>query len=81
MAWRSSGKSNFQLISNMKNNGLIKSERIMTVSKRRWLSLIIHRNSQAMNAVDRANYVQDTADAYFDSPQLRFLVVKNNDHI
>lgn len=24
-----------------------------------------------MNAVDRANYVHDAADAYFDSPQLR----------
>lgn len=27
---------------------------------------------QAMNAVDRANYVTDGVDAYFDSPLLRF---------
>ena len=32
MAWRSSGKTNVQLVSNMKSNGLIKSERIITVS-------------------------------------------------
>jgi len=53
MAWRSSGKSNLQLISNMKSNGLIKSEPIVA----------------AMKAVDRANYVHDIGDAYFDSPQ------------
>lgn len=41
----------------------------------------IHKNIQAMKAVDRANYVHDTADAYFDSPQLRFpsLFIWNNE--
>ena len=34
MAWRSGGKTNMQLISNMKSNGLIKSERILMVSKK-----------------------------------------------
>ena len=74
MAWRSGGKTNIQLISNMKSNGLIKSERIMMVSKRtRSLVLFtVYRYTQAMNAVDRANYVKDGVDAYFDSPLLRF---------
>lgn len=31
MAWRSSGTTNLQLVSNMKRNGLIKSERVITV--------------------------------------------------
>lgn len=70
MAWRSSGNSNLQLISNMKSNGLIKSERIMAVSKRKWLfNMIIYQNyQQAMNAVDRANYVHHGV-AYLDEPQ------------
>jgi hypothetical protein len=73
MAWRSSGKSNFQLISNMKSNGLIKSERIVTVSENYSTNIVVHYDNdfQAMNAVDRANYVHDSADAYFDSPQFR----------
>ena len=31
----------------------------------------LHNYIQAMNAVDRANYVKDGVDAYFDSPLLR----------
>ncbi|KAF8156019.1 Pcmt1-prov protein [Crassisporium funariophilum] len=53
MAWRCTGKTNAQLISNMKSNGIFHSEKVMS----------------AMNAVDRANYVHDRADAYEDSPQ------------
>jgi protein-L-isoaspartate(D-aspartate) O-methyltransferase len=79
MAWRSGGKTNLQLISNMKSNGLIRSERIFTVSKKRNGSLtVVHRSIsiiQAMNAVDRANYVKDGVDAYYDSPLLRFFFV------
>ena len=35
---------------------------------------VVHRYIiiQAMNAVNRANYVKDGVDAYFDSPLLRF---------
>jgi len=53
MAWRSSGKSNKELIANMSNAGIFKSERV----------------AKAMEAVDRANYVQDPSSAYEDSPQ------------
>ncbi|CAA7261191.1 unnamed protein product [Cyclocybe aegerita] len=53
MAWRCTGRTNSQLIANMKANGIFHSERVMS----------------AMNAVDRARYVLDKADAYEDSPQ------------
>lgn len=35
--------------------------------------LFLFSTKQGMNAVDRANYVHDTADAYYDSPQLRII--------
>ncbi|KAF9557036.1 Pcmt1-prov protein [Agrocybe pediades] len=54
MAWRCSGKTNAQLIANMRANGIIHSERVV----------------KAMTAVDRANYVPYTEDAYEDSPQI-----------
>jgi hypothetical protein len=76
MAWRSGGKTNLQLISNMKSSGLIKSERIMMVSRRNGTLSIVNSwvCMQAMNAVDRANYAkpEDGVDAYSDSPLLRF---------
>ncbi|KJA23077.1 hypothetical protein HYPSUDRAFT_138065 [Hypholoma sublateritium FD-334 SS-4] len=53
MAWRCTGKTNAQLISNLRNNGIFHSDRVMT----------------AMGAVDRANYVLHAAEAYEDSPQ------------
>jgi len=53
MAWRCTGKTNTELIANMKSNGIFNSERVM----------------RAMNAVDRANYVLNKGDAYEDSPQ------------
>ncbi|KAF8069073.1 protein-L-isoaspartate O-methyltransferase [Lyophyllum atratum] len=53
MAWRSSGKSNKELISNMSKAGIFKSERV----------------AKAMEAVDRANYVQNKSAAYEDAPQ------------
>ncbi|WFD06726.1 protein-L-isoaspartate(D-aspartate) O-methyltransferase [Malassezia vespertilionis] len=55
MAWRCSGRSNADLIKNMQNAGLIKSQRV----------------AEAMQKVDRANYVlpQFRSDAYNDSPQ------------
>ncbi|KAF7292777.1 Protein-L-isoaspartate O-methyltransferase [Mycena indigotica] len=59
MAWRCSGKTNVELVDN-----LIKSQ-ILQISSE--ASLL--RISQAMKAVDRAHFVQNTADAYLDSPQ------------
>uniref|UniRef100_A0A0W0GCJ4 Protein-L-isoaspartate O-methyltransferase n=1 Tax=Moniliophthora roreri TaxID=221103 RepID=A0A0W0GCJ4_MONRR len=53
MAWRSSGRTNAELIANMANNGIFHSERV----------------AKAMAKVDRANYVRDKSDAYEDSPQ------------
>ncbi|KAI0322927.1 protein-L-isoaspartate O-methyltransferase [Amylostereum chailletii] len=53
MAWKSSGKTNLELIANMTSNNLIHNERVST----------------AMSKVDRANYVVDKSDAYRDSPQ------------
>ncbi|KAF9459669.1 protein-L-isoaspartate O-methyltransferase [Collybia nuda] len=53
MAWRCSGNSNSELISNMSTSGIFHSERVAT----------------AMASVDRANYVKNKADAYEDSPQ------------
>ncbi|KAF8957853.1 Pcmt1-prov protein [Flammula alnicola] len=53
MAWFSTGRTNSQLIANLKSNGICHSDRVM----------------RAMNAVDRAHYVLSREDAYEDSPQ------------
>ncbi|CCF52425.1 hypothetical protein NDA11_002012 [Ustilago hordei] len=53
MAWRCSGATNAELISNMRNSSLITSSRV----------------SEAMSLVDRANYVRTPSLAYQDSPQ------------
>ncbi|KAF8878164.1 protein-L-isoaspartate O-methyltransferase [Gymnopilus junonius] len=53
MAWRSSGRTNAQLIGNLATNGIVHSERVM----------------RAMKSVDRANYVPSWEEAYEDSPQ------------
>ncbi|KDR79838.1 hypothetical protein GALMADRAFT_241928 [Galerina marginata CBS 339.88] len=53
MAWRSSGRTNAQLIGNLSKNGILHSERVI----------------EAMKAVDRANYVPSYGEAYEDSPQ------------
>lgn len=53
MAWRCSGASNAELITNMRNASLISSPRI----------------ADAMAKVDRANYVPSRRQAYQDSPQ------------
>ena len=76
MAWRSTGKTNVQLITNLKRNGIFHSDGVMAVS---YLSssfkpgtIETHRfASQAMSGVDRAHYVLDKLDAYEDAPQLR----------
>ncbi|MBW0531686.1 hypothetical protein O181_071401 [Austropuccinia psidii MF-1] len=55
MAWRSHGSTNSELIQNLFNNGLMKSARVI----------------EAMNKVDRANYVlpHSKKEAYEDRPQ------------
>ncbi|KAF9479317.1 protein-L-isoaspartate O-methyltransferase [Pholiota conissans] len=53
MAWRCTGKSNAQLVANLKHNGIIHSDKV----------------AAAMNAVDRGNYVLRSWEAYEDSPQ------------
>jgi len=53
MAWRCSGKTNAELIQNMQKSGLIKSNII----------------AEALKKVDRAHYVVDKKDAYYDRPQ------------
>ncbi|KAL1662757.1 protein-L-isoaspartate O-methyltransferase [Schizophyllum commune] len=53
MAWRSHGKTNVELISNMARNGIIEADRVINAMKR----------------VDRANYVLDKSKAYEDRPQ------------
>ncbi|KAF8623827.1 hypothetical protein AX15_006156 [Amanita polypyramis BW_CC] len=53
MAWRSSGLTNTELIANLANHGILKSE--------------IAKN--ALLRVDRTNYVRDHASAYEDAPQ------------
>ncbi|KIK22045.1 hypothetical protein PISMIDRAFT_530084 [Pisolithus microcarpus 441] len=53
MAWRCSGRSNNDLIRNMRRQGIITSDRV----------------ADAMAKVDRVNYVQRPGDAYQDSPQ------------
>ncbi|EPT02090.1 protein-L-isoaspartate O-methyltransferase [Fomitopsis schrenkii] len=53
MAWRCTGASNAELITNMAQHGLINSERVQA----------------AMKKVDRAHYVRNAREAYEDSPQ------------
>eukprot|EP00009_Paramoeba_aestuarina_P000991 CAMPEP_0201513444 /NCGR_PEP_ID=MMETSP0161_2-20130828/5491_1 /ASSEMBLY_ACC=CAM_ASM_000251 /TAXON_ID=180227 /ORGANISM="Neoparamoeba aestuarina, Strain SoJaBio B1-5/56/2" /LENGTH=227 /DNA_ID=CAMNT_0047909655 /DNA_START=215 /DNA_END=898 /DNA_ORIENTATION=+ len=55
MSWRCSGKTNAELIANLKNASIIKSPQV----------------EEAMLRVDRKNYVRDLSDkeAYRDSPQ------------
>ncbi|KAH9836181.1 Pcmt1-prov protein [Rhodofomes roseus] len=53
MAWRCTGATNVELITNMAKHGLINSERVQAAMKR----------------VDRANYVRNPHEAYEDSPQ------------
>ncbi|GLB42198.1 putative protein-L-isoaspartate O-methyltransferase [Lyophyllum shimeji] len=53
MAWRCSGRSNKELISNMQNAGILHNEKV----------------AKAMEKVDRANYVVHPESAYQDSPQ------------
>ncbi|KAG8717651.1 hypothetical protein FRC08_007048 [Ceratobasidium sp. 394] len=53
MAWACSGKTNVELVTNMLNVGLFKSERV----------------GEALKRVDRVNYVRNKAEAYYDSPQ------------
>lgn len=53
MAWMCSGKTNVELISNLRTQGLINSSRV----------------ADAMKQVDRANYCPDKRSAYQDSPQ------------
>ncbi|KAF8633135.1 hypothetical protein AX17_004636 [Amanita inopinata Kibby_2008] len=53
MAWRSSGRSNTELISNLSSYGILKS----------------NTAKNAMTRVDRANYVRNLDNAYEDAPQ------------
>ncbi|TFK21324.1 Pcmt1-prov protein [Coprinopsis marcescibilis] len=53
MAWRCGGASNSELISNLKNERILASDRV----------------AKAMLSVDRANYVLNKRAAYEDSPQ------------
>jgi protein-L-isoaspartate(D-aspartate) O-methyltransferase len=53
MAWRSSGRTNAELIANLTGHGILKSD--------------ITKN--ALANVDRANYVRDRTSAYEDAPQ------------
>jgi len=53
MAWLCSGKSNAELIANLANKNILRSDRVAT----------------AMAMVDRANYVTRKSEAYQDSPQ------------
>ena len=72
MAWRSHGKTNVELISNMARNGIIEADRVINVS-----SMQVEHGQQmdpdlpmqAMKKVDRANYVLDKSKAYDDRPQ------------
>ncbi|KAF9269574.1 protein-L-isoaspartate O-methyltransferase [Marasmius fiardii PR-910] len=54
MAWRCTGKTNSELISNLAMNGIFNSQSV----------------ASAMNKVDRANYVLHKSQAYEDSPQV-----------
>ncbi|CAO1630905.1 unnamed protein product [Parajaminaea phylloscopi] len=54
MAWTCSGRTNAELIANLKREGLISSQRV----------------ADAMTAVDRRCYCRSQSDAYQDSPQL-----------
>lgn len=76
MAWRCSGKTNAELISNMASSGIFHSDRVAIVSA---LLMLTRYDSdadsdlQAMGSVDRGNYVVNRAEAYEDSPQLRII--------
>jgi len=54
MAWMCSGRSNKELVDNLREGGLIGSDRV----------------EEAMYKVDRGNYVPDKLNAYVDSPQV-----------
>jgi protein-L-isoaspartate(D-aspartate) O-methyltransferase len=53
MAWRCSGRTNTELISNLARNGILTTDRV----------------ADAMSRIDRANFVLRTSQAYDDSPQ------------
>ncbi|KAI9569452.1 protein-L-isoaspartate O-methyltransferase [Boletus coccyginus] len=53
MAWRCSGRTNAELISNLTKNGILVTDRV----------------ADAMSRVDRANFVVKRSQAYEDSPQ------------
>ncbi|KAG8219321.1 protein-L-isoaspartate O-methyltransferase [Butyriboletus roseoflavus] len=53
MAWRCSGRTNMELISNLTKHGIITTDRV----------------ADAMCLVDRANFVQKRFQAYEDAPQ------------
>ncbi|EPQ30586.1 uncharacterized protein PFL1_02110 [Pseudozyma flocculosa PF-1] len=53
MAWRSSGRTNSELVSNLVSTGIITSTPV----------------ARAMASVDRAHYVSQPSTAYFDTPQ------------
>ncbi|KAF7504120.1 hypothetical protein GJ744_002689 [Endocarpon pusillum] len=53
MAWRCTGRTNAELISNLAASGLIQNERVL----------------RAMSGVDRAHYCPHSSSAYEDSPQ------------
>lgn len=53
MAWTCSGRTNAELVSNLRSQGLITSSRV----------------AEAMKQVDRAKYCPDARSAYQDSPQ------------
>ncbi|KAG9313877.1 protein-L-isoaspartate O-methyltransferase [Chiua virens] len=53
MAWRCSGTSNAELVSNLRKHGILKTDRVV----------------DAMSRVDRINYVLKRSQAYDDSPQ------------
>lgn len=71
MAWRCTGNTNVELVTNLMHHGLINSESVAAVRASPPISTddsdILFL--QAMRSVDRANYVLDKRHAYEDSPQ------------
>ncbi|KAF8644909.1 hypothetical protein AX16_008192 [Volvariella volvacea WC 439] len=53
MAWRCSGRTNSELIANLADSGILRSDKV----------------AKSMAEVDRANYVRNKVEAYLDSPQ------------
>lgn len=53
MAWRSHGRTNSEMVHALHKNGVITKERVV----------------QALQAVDRADFVRDKGSAYLDQPQ------------